>query len=51
MVHEGMDKSTAQILMKAAEGLFAAVDNASAEIEEKQAAYDQAAGELETARS
>ncbi|MBQ6808886.1 MAG: hypothetical protein IJP07_07030 [Firmicutes bacterium] len=51
VVHEDMDKSTAQILMKAAEGLFAAVDTAEAVIVEKQAAYDQAASILSMAET
>ncbi|MDO4732938.1 MAG: hypothetical protein Q4B50_05430 [Bacillota bacterium] len=50
VVREGMDQSTAQILMKAAEGLFAAVDNAEALIIEKQIAYDQAASVLSLAQ-
>ena len=40
--HDGMDKSTADILRKAAEGLFAAVDTAESVINEKREAYEQA---------
>lgn len=51
VVRDGMDKSTADILMKAAEGLFAAVETAEAVIVEKQAAYDLAAETLQNAQT
>jgi|GEM_PF-4659095 len=49
IARNNMDSSTADILLKAAEGLFSAVENAEAIIQDKQAQYDEARQALEIA--